>query len=88
MTILPLCIQNEKALTDGEISEGQQGLYKEADKYCRVILGRLSRGWGCVKGMALIVIAIGVAVAFTPPTALESLDLTKIPSMLNIHYST
>ncbi|KAI3779085.1 hypothetical protein L2E82_08563 [Cichorium intybus] len=78
---------NEKALTDGEISDSQQALYKEADKYCKVLLGRLTRGWGCVKGMALIIIAVGVTIAVTPPTALESLDLTKLPSVFDFLHS-
>ena len=75
--------QNERGLTDGD---GKEGLYKEADKYCKVLVGRLSRGWGCVKGMGLILIVVGLAIAFTPPTTLESLDFTKIPSMLNVQY--
>ncbi|XP_024989945.1 uncharacterized protein LOC112524386 [Cynara cardunculus var. scolymus] len=78
---------NENALTEGEKSVGQQALYREADKYCKVLLGRLSRGWGCVKGMALVIIAIGMGIAFIPPTALESLDLTKLTEMFNLQQS-
>ncbi|KAI3696277.1 hypothetical protein L1987_79289 [Smallanthus sonchifolius] len=78
---------NERALTEGEISGGEQSVYKEADKYCKVLLGRLSHGWGCVKGMALVVIAVGLGLAFIPPTALESLDLAKLAEMINFPQS-
>ncbi|KAI3733832.1 hypothetical protein L6452_13289 [Arctium lappa] len=78
---------NENALTEGEKSVAQQALYREADKYCKVLLGRLSRGWGCVKGMALVIIAIGMGMAFIPPTTLESLDLTKLSEMFNLQQS-
>ncbi|KAJ0725027.1 putative transmembrane protein [Helianthus annuus] len=76
---------NEKALTKGD--GGEQSVYKEADKYCKVLLGRLSHGTGCVKGMALVVIAIGLGIAFIPPTALESLDLAKLAEMINFPQS-
>nr|GEU57356.1 transmembrane protein 214-like [Tanacetum cinerariifolium] len=78
---------NEKALTDDDISAADQKLYKEADKYCKVLLGRLSRGWGCVKGLGVALIVIGLGIAFVPQNAFESLDLTKFVEMLNIQHS-
>ncbi|PWA53566.1 hypothetical protein CTI12_AA443680 [Artemisia annua] len=78
---------NEKALTEGDISAAEQKLYKEADKYCKVLLGRLSRGWGCVKGLGVALIVIGLGIAFVPQNAFESLDLTKFVEMLNIQHS-
>ncbi|XP_076946388.1 uncharacterized protein LOC143617864 [Bidens hawaiensis] len=78
---------NEKALTGGKISVGEQSTYKEADKYCKVILGRLSHGWGCVKGLGLVLIAIGLGIVFVPPTVLESLDLTKLAELVNFPQS-
>ena len=81
------CLQNEKALTEGDLSAAEQKLYKEADKYCKVLLGRLSRGWGCVKGLGVALIVIGLGIAFVPQNAFESLDLTKFVEMLNIQHS-
>ncbi|KAK9060054.1 hypothetical protein SSX86_020758 [Deinandra increscens subsp. villosa] len=78
---------NEKALTEGEISASEQSVYKEADKYCKVLLGRLSHGWGCVKGMGLVLIAVGLGIAFIPPNALESLDLAKLSELINFPQS-
>ncbi|KAL8241843.1 hypothetical protein R6Q59_012145 [Mikania micrantha] len=78
---------NEKALTKEETSAGEQSVYKEADKYCKVLLGRLSHGWGCVKGMGLVLIAIGLGIVFIPPTVLESLDLAKLSELINFPQS-
>ncbi|KAK1419866.1 hypothetical protein QVD17_29266 [Tagetes erecta] len=78
---------NEKALTDGELSSVEQSLYKEADNHCKGLLGRLSHGWGCIKGVGLGLIAIGLGMVFIPPTALDSLDLAKLSQMINFPQS-
>lgn len=54
-------------MTEGGKS-GDQVLYKEADKHCKKLLGRLSRGSGCVKATVFVVAALGVGVAFLRPT--------------------
>lgn len=68
---------------EGEISAGQQSLYKEADKYCKVLLGRLTRGWGCVKGLGVTLIILGLGIALVPQTAFDSIDLAKLTKMFN-----
>ncbi|XP_057777421.1 uncharacterized protein LOC130995930 [Salvia miltiorrhiza] len=57
--------KNEKALHDG-VDASRQALFKDADKYCKTVLGRLSSGHGCVKAMflTLVVVAVGAAVVF------------------------
>ncbi|XP_071686311.1 uncharacterized protein [Rutidosis leptorrhynchoides] len=75
--------KNEKALTSGEISADQESLYKEADKHCKVLLGRQTHGLGCVKVLGIALIIIGVGITLAPPTALDDIDLTKLIEMFN-----
>nr|XP_043627744.1 transmembrane protein 214-like [Erigeron canadensis] len=74
---------NEKALTEEDTSPGQQTLYKEADKHCKVLLGKLSRRWGCVRGLgvALVVACVGIYSWSAIATLSDSLDLTKLSEM-------
>lgn len=50
---------------------------KDADKYCKAILGKVSRGYGCVKSVAFVVIALAVGAACMSPN-MESLDWKKL----------
>ena len=76
MTCPPFTLaQNEKALTGG--AHDHHALIKEADKYCKLILGKLSRGSGCVKSMAILVVALAVGAAVMSPN-MESLDWKKL----------
>ncbi|EOA34920.1 hypothetical protein CARUB_v10020004mg [Capsella rubella] len=60
-TIKSFRLKNEEAITEG----GANGaLYKEADKSCKVISGKLSRGSGCLKGTAIAVVILAAAAAF------------------------
>ncbi|KAM7463422.1 hypothetical protein LguiA_031543 [Lonicera macranthoides] len=68
--------KNEKALAD-EGEADREALLKSSDKYCKVLLGRLSRGCGCVMSMALAVIVLGVGAAIMSPNP-ESWDLKKL----------
>ncbi|XP_058184337.1 uncharacterized protein LOC131301869 [Rhododendron vialii] len=68
--------KNEKALAGGEDS-ARQSLFKDAEKYCKWILGRLSRGHGCFKSMTFAVIAIAIGAAVMSPK-MESLDWNKL----------
>ncbi|KAJ0634109.1 putative transmembrane protein [Helianthus annuus] len=81
-TLMSLKRKNEKAMTDGDNS-GDQALYKEADKHCKVLLKRLSRGSGCLKATMFLVVALGVGAAFLPLTSLEPLDWNKLFDVLN-----
>jgi hypothetical protein len=69
--------KNEKAVMDGERSSDEK-LIKESDKYCKVILGKLSRGTGCMKGVGLVIFMIGIGIAVMPQTSFDSLDLKKL----------
>jgi hypothetical protein len=50
--------------------------FKDADKYCKAILGRVSRGYGCVKSVAFAVVAMAVGAAIMSSN-MESLDWKK-----------
>ncbi|XP_028051521.1 uncharacterized protein LOC114256123 [Camellia sinensis] len=68
--------KNEEALAGGE-DTARQSLFKDADKYCKLILGRLSRGRGCLKSMVFVIIAFGVGAAVMSPS-MESWDWNKL----------
>ncbi|XP_022984678.1 uncharacterized protein LOC111482886 [Cucurbita maxima] len=82
-TLKSFRIKNEKALADEE-EDDRQSIYKEADKYAKALLNRVSRGHGCLKSMALIVIALGVGAAFMSPN-IESLDWEKLTAFIPQH---
>ncbi|XVF20610.1 hypothetical protein REPUB_Repub12eG0015600 [Reevesia pubescens] len=69
--------KNEKAEDDAHAS------LKEADKYCKLILGRLSRGYGCFKGVLFAFIAL-VAGAAVMSQNVQSLDLDKLSAIFNL----
>ncbi|XP_076925755.1 uncharacterized protein LOC143588708 [Bidens hawaiensis] len=81
-TLKSLNRENEKAIREDKT--GDQALYKEADKYCKVLLGRQSRRWGCAKATVLLVVAFGVGATFLAPNALESLDWNKLSEVINV----
>lgn len=81
-------LQNEEALTEGG-NGVSQSLYKDADKYCKVIAGKLSSG-GCIKSIATTAALLaatgfaGAAALSANPEAIaylknlvESLDINK-----------
>lgn len=79
-------LQNEEALAEGGANGASQSLYKDADKCCKVISGKLSSG-GCIKTIATTaaLLAAGAAAVSANPNAIayvknlvESLDLNKI----------
>ncbi|OMP01333.1 hypothetical protein COLO4_11968 [Corchorus olitorius] len=67
---------NEKAIAS-EADDAKRALYQDADKYCKNIFGKLSRGHGCLKALAFVVIAVGVGAAVISPN-MDSLDLNKL----------
>ncbi|XVF20612.1 hypothetical protein REPUB_Repub12eG0015800 [Reevesia pubescens] len=69
--------KNEKAEDDAHAS------LKEADKYCKLILGRLSKGYGCFKGVLFAFIAL-VAGAAVMSQNVQSLDLDKLSAIFNL----
>lgn len=63
-------------------SSGQESLVKDADKYCKLILRRLSRGHGCVK--AVVFVAVATAVGATVLSSnVESFDWKRVSVMLS-----
>ncbi|EXB90880.1 hypothetical protein L484_011973 [Morus notabilis] len=77
--------KNEKALASGADAT-QQALLKDADKYSKLILGKLSRGNGCMKSIAIIVIALAVGAAVVSPN-IESFDWQKLATAFSGHLS-
>ncbi|XP_061991376.1 uncharacterized protein LOC133709599 [Rosa rugosa] len=69
--------KNEKALEGEAESAEQERLVKDADKYCKTLLGKLSRGSGCKKSVAFIVLALAVGAAVVSPN-MESWDWNKL----------
>ncbi|KAM1189721.1 hypothetical protein ACFX2J_025366 [Malus domestica] len=73
--------KNDKALAGGD-DVARHSLLKDADKYCKQILGRLSQGHGCMKSMVLVSVALAVGAAvMTQNIQLE--DLKKLAAMIN-----
>ncbi|XP_024029584.1 uncharacterized protein LOC21409821 [Morus notabilis] len=70
---------SEELAKDGD--GARHALLKEAEKYSRVILGRLSQGHGCPKSLALLSIALG-AVAAIMSQNLQSWDLKSLSDLL------
>ncbi|KAJ4710012.1 hypothetical protein OWV82_016248 [Melia azedarach] len=64
--------KNENAIAD-EADGARQSLLRNADKYCKLLSGKLSRGHGCLKSVGFLVIALAVGAAFIPSN-MESLD--------------
>lgn len=68
--------KNNKAL-DGVEEASRHSSFKNADRYCKVLLGKVSRGHGCLKGMVFVSVALAVGAAFVSPPNLESLEYYK-----------
>ncbi|XP_010460098.1 PREDICTED: uncharacterized protein LOC104741034 [Camelina sativa] len=87
-TMKSLRQKNEEALAEGGVNGASQSLYKDADKCCKVISGKLSSG-GCIKSIATTAAVLaagfaGAAAVSANPEAMayvnnlvESLDLNK-----------
>ncbi|XP_062192225.1 uncharacterized protein LOC133895738 [Phragmites australis] len=86
-TVKNLKAKNETAL-ESATDAGNQASMNEADKYCKVILGRLTRGATCLKS-SLVVIALAVAAGFalSPDMDLSS-EWEKLQAMVASHLSS
>ncbi|GFP83533.1 hypothetical protein PHJA_000496700 [Phtheirospermum japonicum] len=73
---------NEKALSNGGVDAARQAYFKDADKYCKAILGRLSSGFSCVKTALFTVALLAVGAAFVSPN-LDALDWNKVLVLFN-----
>ncbi|KAE8654441.1 putative ubiquitin-conjugating enzyme E2 26-like isoform X1 [Hibiscus syriacus] len=68
--------KNEKATSD-EADAARQSLFQDADKYCKIISGKLSRGHGCLKALGLVVVLVAVGAAFVSPS-IDAPDWDKL----------
>ncbi|KAE9603096.1 hypothetical protein Lal_00034008 [Lupinus albus] len=77
---------NEKALATGT-DAAHQALFKDADKYSKLILGRVSQGHGCVTCLTftVLVAAVGGAVVLSP-NLIEYLDFKKLSVLVNSQF--
>ncbi|KAJ6926480.1 hypothetical protein NC651_010792 [Populus alba x Populus x berolinensis] len=73
--------KNEKALAEEE-NAGDYASLKEADKYCKAILVRLSRGHGCIR--SLFIVSAALAAGAVIISQKEYWDLQKLSAMLNL----
>lgn len=80
-----VCLQNEKALSGG-VDDDRQRYFREADKYCKTILGRLSSGHGCLKTVAFTIVLAAVGAAVFSPS-LDAWDLNKLSVLFSTHTS-
>ncbi|GKA37335.1 transmembrane protein 214-B-like protein isoform X1 [Tanacetum coccineum] len=60
---------NEKALASGNNDITSDVLLKEANKHCKVMLSKFSRGHGCLKatGFLTVTMVVGVALIIKDP---------------------
>lgn len=72
-------------MAEGEDS-AHQAFFRDADKYCKLILRKLSHGHCCAKTMAFAVVALAVGAAFLAPN-MESLDWEKLVMDVNSQLS-
>ncbi|KAM1520628.1 hypothetical protein ACFX10_010985 [Malus domestica] len=81
--------KNEKALAGEAEDARQEKLNKEADKYCKTLLGKISRGSGCKKTVALAVVALAVGAAVMSPNveSWES-ELKKLTATVSLTISS
>ncbi|GJV09388.1 transmembrane protein [Tanacetum coccineum] len=61
--------KNEKALASGNNDITSDVLLKEANKHCKVMLSKFSRGHGCLKatGFLTVTMVVGVALIIKDP---------------------
>ncbi|KAJ6431699.1 hypothetical protein OIU84_019056 [Salix udensis] len=77
--------KNEKGM-EPEADATRQALFREADKHCKALSGKLSHGHGCLKGMAVAVIALAAGAAILSSN-LESWDWKELPVFISSQFS-
>ncbi|KAL3644711.1 hypothetical protein CASFOL_009891 [Castilleja foliolosa] len=73
--------KNEKAISDSGVDATY---FKDADKYCKAILSRLSSGFSCAKTAFFTVALLAVGAAVVSPN-LDVLDWNKLLVLFNQH---
>ncbi|KAA8530665.1 hypothetical protein F0562_005401 [Nyssa sinensis] len=85
VTLKSLRQKNEKALaTEDDVA--RQASFKDAEKHCKLILGRLSRSPGCMKSIVFVSVALAVGAAVMSQN-IHSWDLKKLLIDLSIPYT-
>ncbi|PPS15889.1 hypothetical protein GOBAR_AA04690 [Gossypium barbadense] len=69
--------RNKNEKMGNESDAATRALFQNADKYCKLIAGRLSRGPGCLKSLAFLVVAFGVGAAVLAPN-MDGWDWNKL----------
>ncbi|KAF8098657.1 hypothetical protein N665_0261s0023 [Sinapis alba] len=82
LTMKSFRLKNEEAITEGR---GNGSLYKEADKSCKVISGRLSHGSGCLKGTAITLVVLAAAAAVLSSNPEATSELKNLVDSLELH---
>ncbi|KAJ6721277.1 TRANSMEMBRANE PROTEIN 214-LIKE [Salix viminalis] len=77
--------KNEKGM-EPEADATRQALFREADKHCKALSGKLSHGHGCLIGMAVAVIALAAGAAILSSN-LESWDWKELPVFISSQFS-
>ncbi|QCD83678.1 uncharacterized protein LOC114177811 [Vigna unguiculata] len=77
--------KNEKVLAS-ETDASRHAHFKDADKYCKTILGRVSRSHGCTSCLTVTVLALAVGAAVLLSPGMESLDFKKLSEVFNSQY--
>ncbi|KAF9674009.1 hypothetical protein SADUNF_Sadunf10G0083200 [Salix dunnii] len=77
--------KNEKGM-EPEADATRQALFREADKHCKALSGKLSHGHGCLKGIAVAVIALAAGAAIISSN-LESWDWKELPVFISSQFS-
>ncbi|KAI4388918.1 hypothetical protein MLD38_001206 [Melastoma candidum] len=72
-------LKNKSALAKAD--DSRHSLLKESNKYCKVILGRVSGGNGCIKFLAVISLLVLIAAILSQN--IEYLDSEKLSAILN-----
>ncbi|XP_058731154.1 uncharacterized protein LOC131602944 [Vicia villosa] len=74
--------KNEKALAS---ETDAARFFKDADKYCKIISGRVSQGHGGKACLTFVVLALAVGAAVLYPN-MESVDFSKLSVLLNSQF--
>ncbi|KAG5240493.1 DUF2359 domain-containing protein [Salix suchowensis] len=77
--------KNEKGM-ETEADAARQALFRDADKYSKALSGKLSHGHGCLKGMAVAIVALAAGAAVMSSN-MESWDWKELPVFISSQFS-
>ncbi|KAJ4818156.1 hypothetical protein LUZ62_030722 [Rhynchospora pubera] len=79
-TVASIKTMTEEALAE-TTDPAKHAILKEADKLCKVILGKLSRGFSCLKGGVVVFLLASVVAGFVLPSNVDLYDWEKLRAM-------